>query len=60
MTTVEYNFEYKIEYNITNETYFQWLQLKHAIPHKWNTIIKQNPSNINELLIHDNHLIKGA
>ena len=23
----------KIEYSLTNETYFQWLQLKHAIPH---------------------------
>ena len=28
----------KIEYNLTNEVYFQWLQLKHAIPHKWKTI----------------------
>ena len=52
--------EYKIEYNLTNETYFQWLQLKHAIPHKWKTIIKQNPGNVSDLLIHDHHLIKGA
>ena len=50
----------KIEYNLTNETYFQWLQLKHAIPHKWKTIIKQNPGNVSDLLIHDHHLIKGA
>ena len=50
----------KIEYNLTNETYFQWLQLKHAIPHKWKTIIKQNPGNVSNLLIHDHHLIKGA
>ena len=24
----------KIEYNLTNQTDFQWLHLKHAIPHK--------------------------
>ena len=29
----------KIEYNLINETYFQWLQLKHAILHKWKSII---------------------
>ena len=50
----------KIEYNLTNETYFQWLQLKHAILHKWKTIVKQNPGNVSDLLIHDHHLIKGA
>ena len=25
----------KLEYNLTNETYFQWLQSKHAITYKW-------------------------
>ena len=42
------------------KTYFQWLQLKHAIPRKWKTIIKQNPGNVSNLLIQDHHLIKGA
>ena len=50
----------KIEYNLTNETYFQWLQLQHAIPHKWKTIIKQNLGIVTDLLIHDHHLIKGV
>ena len=50
----------KSEYNLTNETYFQWLQLKHAIPHKSKTIIKQNPGNFSDLLFQDHHLIKGA
>ena len=50
----------KIEYNLTNETYFQWLQLKHAIPYKWKTIIKQNPGNVSDLLNQDHHRIKGA
>ena len=49
-----------LEYNLTNESYFQWLQLKHAILHKWKTIIKQNPDNVSNLLIQDHHLIKGA
>ena len=50
----------KIEYSLTNETYFQWLQLRHTIPHKWITIIKQNPCNVSDLFIHDHHVIKGA
>ena len=50
----------KIEYNLKNETSFQWLQLKHAIPRKWNTFIKQNSGNASGLLIHEDHLIKGA
>ena len=52
--------DFKIAYNLTNETYFQWLQLKHAIPHKWRTIIKHNPGIVRDLLIHDHNLIKGA
>ena len=48
----------KIEYNLTNETYFQWLQLKHAIPHKWKSIIKQNPGNVSNLIILDHDLIE--
>ena len=50
----------RLEYNLTNETCFQWLQLKHAIPHKWKTNIKQNPGNISNLLIQDCHLTEGA
>ena len=50
----------KIEHQLTNETYFQWSQLKHAIPHKWKTIIKKNPGKVRDLLIQDHHLIKGA
>ena len=49
-----------IEFNLTNELYFQWLQLKHAIPHKWKAIIKQNPGNVSDLLTHDHHFIEGA
>ena len=25
----------KLEYSLTNETYFSWLQSKYAIPYKW-------------------------
>ena len=37
-----------------------WLQLKHAIPHKWKTIFKKNPGNVSDPIIHGYHLIKGA
>ena len=50
----------KLEYNLINETCFGWLQLKHAIPQKWKTSIKQNPCNFSNLLIKDQRLIKGA
>ena len=50
----------KIECNLTNGTYFQWLQLKHAIPHKWKTITKQNPGIVSNLLILGHHLLKGS
>ena len=40
--------------------FFHWLHLKHAIPHKWKAIIKQNPGNVSDLLIQDHHIIKGA
>ena len=36
----------KIEYNLTNETCFQWLLLKHG--------------NFSELLTQDHYIIKGA
>ena len=32
----------KLECNVTSETCFQWLQVKHAISHKWSTVIKQS------------------
>ena len=43
---------------VVHETYFQWLQLKHAIPHKWKSIIKQNPGNVSNLIILDHDLIE--
>ena len=49
----------KLEYNLTNETYFQWLQLKHVIQNLITTI-NQNPGNVSNLLIQDHHLIKEA
>ena len=48
------------KYNSKNKTYFQWLQLNLAIPHKWKTKIKQSPGNISNLLIQHHLLIKEA
>ena len=50
----------KLEYTLTTDAYFLWLQQKHAIPHKLKTMIKQNPANDSNVLIQDYHLIKGA
>ena len=52
--------ELKFKYNLTNETYFRWLQLKHAIPDKWKTNMKRNPGNVSKLLIQDHYRIKGV
>ena len=50
----------KHEYTLKNETYCQWLKLKHTIPHKWNTNSKQSPGKISNFLIQGHHLIKEA
>ena len=50
----------KLEQNLTIETYIQWLQIKHVIPHNWKTSIGQNLGNASNLLIQDHHLIKGV
>ena len=45
----------ELKYNLTNETCFQWLQLKHAIPHNLKTSIEQNPGNVSNHVIQDHH-----
>ena len=45
----------ELKYNLTNETCFQWLQLKHTIPHNLKTSIEQNPGNVSNLVIQDRH-----
>lgn len=37
----------KLKYNLTNEIHFKWLKLKHTIPDKWKTIMKQNKPSSN-------------
>ena len=45
---------------LTNGMFFQWAQLKHAIPTRWKTIIS-NDSDIDEENFCQNHYaIKGA
>ena len=39
-------YDLKLECSLTNKTYFQWSQLKHAFLHKWETNIKQNFVNV--------------
>ena len=50
----------KLESNLTNETYFQCLQLKQIIPRKREINIRQNSGNVSNILIQDHHCIKGG
>ena len=48
------------EYHLSNNSYFQWLQLINSIPEKWKLTIKQSKSDVKNLIIHGHHLIKGS
>ena len=51
---------HKSRYELTNKIFFQWAQLKHAIPLRWKKIIFDY-SNINENNLCQNHrIIKGV
>lgn len=50
----------KLQYNLTNEIYFQQLQLKHAVFNKWKTNIKLNSDNISNLAMQYTHRSNGA
>ena len=50
----------KDRYELTNNMFFQWAQLKHAIPPRWKKIIfDYNDINENDLC-QNHHVIKGA
>ena len=48
----------KEEFNLTDNMYFKWLQLTHAIPIRWKTNIFDNKDSITNLIVNDHHLIK--
>ena len=50
----------KEEYNLHQNSYFQWVQLIDSIPEKWKFIIKKNNEVAANLTTHDHHLIKGS
>lgn len=50
----------KLESNLKNKTYFQWLQLKYAILNQWKTSTELNFVKVSDLLVQDHHLIKDA
>ena len=50
--------ELKTEYELNENSYFQWLQLTSAIPEGWRFIIKQTHESTTNLIIHDHHVIK--
>ena len=52
--------KFKREYNLHQNSYFQWVQLIDSIPEKWKFIIKKNNEVAANLITHDHHLIKGS
>ena len=40
--------------------YFQWAQITGVFPRSWKDIIKQNTNNVDKLLTHNYHIIKGS
>ena len=51
---------FKTEHELHENSYFQWLQLISAIPEGWKFIIKETHESTTNLIIRDNHLIKGS
>ena len=52
--------KFKGEYNLHQNSYFQWVQLTDSIPEKWKFIIKKNNEVAANLITHDHHLTKGS
>ena len=52
--------EFKREYDLHENSHFQWAQLIDPIPEKWKLIIKQNNKIAANVITHDHHLIKGS
>ena len=50
----------KDKYELMNDMFFQWAQLKHAIPTRWKTLISNYSDIDEENLCQNYHLIKGS
>ena len=49
----------KDKYELRNDMFFQWSQLKHTIPTRWKTLTS-NYSDIDQKNLCQNHVIRGA
>ena len=49
----------KDEYKLTNDMFFQWVQLKHVIPTRWKTLISDFSDIDENNLCQNHHVIKG-
>ena len=49
----------KDEYKLTNDMFFQWVQLKHVIPTRWKTLISDFIDIDENNLCQNHHVIKG-
>ena len=51
---------FKREYDLHQNSYFQWVQLIDSIPEKWKFIIKKSNEIAANPITYDHHLIKGS
>ena len=52
--------KFKREYNLNQNSYFQWLQIIDSIPKKWKFIIKKSNEVAANFITDDHHTIKGS
>ena len=50
----------KDKYDLTNDRFFQWAQLKHMIPSRQETLISNYSDIDDESLSQNYHVMKGA
>ena len=49
----------KIQYKISKNSYFKWIQLTQAIPRSWKKELSQDEGRCRNLLLLNHHLIKN-
>ena len=51
--------EIKIIYELSDKSYFKWRQIISSIPKTWKKLLKENQSDISNLVLLDHQLLKN-
>ena len=51
--------EIKISYELSDKSYFKWRQIISSIPKTWKKLLKENQSDISNLVLLDHQLLKN-